>query len=102
MKIVTITLETLWKNFMSVVADMMWNDASFASSDDIERVRSVILTGEEPVNTVELCRLFREAWTVTFLGDLMREVDTFPPTPVEIHVQDGDNTYVIPNLFVVY
>lgn len=102
MKIVTITLETLWKNFMSGMADMMWCDAAYANFNDIDRVRSVILTGEEPVSTIELCKLFREAWTVTFLGDLMKEVDTVPPTPVEIHIQDGDNTYVIPNLFVVY
>jgi hypothetical protein len=111
MKIVTITLETLWKNFMSGMADVMWCDASETGLSDIERVKSVLLPSTEVsssmsffegVSTIELCRLFQDAYTVALLGDLMREVDTSPPTPVEIHVQDGDKTYVVPTLFVVF
>jgi hypothetical protein len=100
--IVKLNLETLWMNFMLSLAESLWE--GWEDNELFNIVSKVILTGEKPVNPIELTRLFSQGMTALFLREEMIKIDICPPRRSEIHIQDdvANCEYIIPSLFVKF
>jgi hypothetical protein len=87
---------------MLSLAESLWE--GWEDNELFNIVSKVILTGEKPVNPIELTRLFNNGLTVLFLRDDMKKIDVYPYRRAEIHIQDdvANCEYIIPSLFVKF
>lgn len=93
---VTISRQTLWKNYISVWAESAWDnrEVSLVTLEEVVDVLVKDVPLSSPSMTVALRDLFRKGYTVCLLGDAIKEIDK-DNVLQEVHVTDGANCVMI-------
>lgn len=87
---VTISRRQMWENFISLWKDMAWEDFSgFGRIGTVKEISNVLLSGEGlTIIQADVRRLFRDGYTVSLMGDALKELEMPGDVLTEIVVQD--------------